>query len=215
MDPKLWTETVAQALRDAGGEIQITSVRNILPTETGVRIDTDEGVIETQKLIVAAGAWSHHLARHLGDKIPLETERGYNTTLPPGAFDLRTHLTFSQHGFVASGINGGVRIGGAVELGGLTLPPNYKRADALLKKAKAFMPGLNTEGGTQWMGYRPSLPDTLPVIGASPKDPRVLYAFGHGHLGLTQSAGTAELVADLALGATPGLDLAPFAPTRF
>ncbi|WP_424941143.1 NAD(P)/FAD-dependent oxidoreductase [Aliiroseovarius sp. S253] len=215
VDPKLWTETVAQALRDAGGEIQITSVKNILPTETGVRIDTDEGPIETQKLIVAAGAWSHHLARLLGDKIPLETERGYNTTLPPGAFDLRTHLTFSQHGFVASVINGGVRIGGAVELGGLKLPPNFKRADVLLKKAKAFMPGLNTDGGTQWMGYRPSLPDTLPVIGASPKDPRVLYAFGHGHLGLTQSAGTAELIAALVFGETPGLGLDAFAPTRF
>lgn len=215
VDPKLWTETLAQALREHGGEIQIASVKGIQPTETGVRIDTDGGQIETSKLIVAAGAWSHHLARLLGDKIPLETERGYNTTLPPGAFDLRTHLTFSQHGFVASGINGGVRIGGAVELGGLKLPPNYKRADVLLKKAKAFMPGLNTDGGTQWMGYRPSLPDSLPVIGASPHNPRVLYAFGHGHLGLTQSAGTAELVADLALGETPGLPMTPFAPTRF
>ena len=118
-------------------------------------------------------------------------------------------------GFVASVINGGVRIGGAVELGGLKLSPNFKRADILLKKAQAFMPGLNTDGGTQWMGYRPSLPDSLPVIGASPKDPRVLYAFGHGHLGLTQSAGTAELIADLALDARSALSLAPYAPTRF
>ena len=135
--------------------------------DAGVRLTTAIGEIDARQVIVAAGAWSHHLAKTLGDRIPLETERGYNTTLPQGAFDLRTHLTFGGHGFVVSRINGGVRIGGAVELGGLELPPNYKRADTLLAKAGRFMPGLNLEGGTQWMGFRPSLPDSLPVIDRS------------------------------------------------
>ncbi|MCK0126418.1 FAD-binding oxidoreductase [Gelidibacter sp. F2691] len=215
IDPKLWTETLAQSFCDHGGRLQFASVKNLLPSEAGIRIETSDGVIETPRLIVAAGAWSHHLAQYFGDRIPLETERGYNTTLPPGAFDLRTHLTFSGHGFVASKIGGGVRVGGAVELGGLKRPPNFKRAEILLRKAQEFLPGLRTEGGTQWMGYRPSLPDSLPVIGASPNDPRVIYAFGHGHLGLTQSAGTAELVADLALGASPALSLDSFSPNRF
>ena len=151
----------------------------------------------------------------LGDPIPLETERGYNTTLPDCAFDLRTHLTFGGHGFVVSRINGGLRIGGAVELGGLKLAPNYKRAETLLAKAGRFLPGLNTTGGTQWMGFRPSLPDSLPVIGRSPRAARVLYAFGHGHLGLTQAAGTAELIADLATDTIPKITMTPFAPTRF
>ena len=166
-------------------------------------------------MLVAAGAWSHRLALGLGDRLPLETERGYNTTLPPGAFDLRRQLTFGSHGFVVTPIAGGVRVGGAVELAGLQARPNFARSQALLDKAKRFLPGLRTEGGTQWMGFRPSMPDSLPVIGVAPGDARVLYAFGHGHLGLTQSAATGELIADLAAGRTPPLDLAPFSATRF
>lgn len=180
-----------------------------------MRVACADGTIEASKVVVAAGAWSHHIAQTLGDRIPLETERGYNTTLPEGAFDLRMHLTFSRHGFVASKINGGVRVGGAVELGGLTLPPNYKRADILLEKAAAFLPGLKTEGGTQWMGFRPSLPDSIPVIGASRKSADVVYASGHGHLGLTQSAGTAKLVGALVDGHDPSISLSPYAATRF
>jgi D-amino-acid dehydrogenase len=164
---------------------------------------------------VACGAWSHHLARTLGERIPLETERGYNTTLPPGAFDLQRQLTFPGHGFVLTPIAGGVRVGGAVELAGLRAPPNYQRAAVLLAKAKRFLPGLHTGGGTPWMGFRPSLPDSLPAIGPSPTDARITHAFGHGHLGLTQSAATAEIVAALVAGHAPPLDLPPFNPARF
>ena len=85
----------------------------------------------------------------------------------------------------------------------------------MLQQAQTFLPGLKTEGGRQWMGFRPSLPDSLPVIGQASASPRVIYAFGHGHLGLTQSAGTARLVADLVTGQTPAIDLQPFAHSRF
>jgi D-amino-acid dehydrogenase len=166
-------------------------------------------------LVIAAGAWSHRLARQLGDEIPLETERGYNTTLPKSAFDARRMLIFSSGGFVLTPLEDGIRIGGAVELAGLDNPPNFKRAKAMLTKAKRYLPGLDTEGGTEWMGFRPSLPDTLPAIGRSKTSPHVLYAFGHGHLGLTQSAATGRLVRDLALGQKPALDLTPFSPQRF
>ena len=77
------------------------------------------------------------------------------------------------------------------------------------------MPELDTADGTRWMGFRPSLPDSLPVIGSAKRDARVVYAFGHGHVGLTQSAATAELVADLVLRRDPAIDLSPFAPDRF
>ncbi len=117
--------------------------------------------------VIAGGAWSKALTRGLGDAVPLETERGYNTTLPAGAFDLKTHVTFSNHAFVVSKIGEGIRVGGAVELGGLKLAPNMKRAEFLLAKAKTFLPGLKTEGGVQWMGFRPSMPDSLPVISPS------------------------------------------------
>ncbi|WP_037306643.1 NAD(P)/FAD-dependent oxidoreductase [Ruegeria halocynthiae] len=215
VDPKKWVEHLAQVFRRRGGVIEIRNIRAISPADGGVRISLTNGEIKAAKVILCAGAWSHDLARTLGDNIPLETERGYNTTLPAGAFDLRMHLTFSGHGFVASRINGGVRIGGAVELGGLKLPPNFSRADTLLQKASQFLPGLNTDGGKQWMGFRPSLPDSLPVIGAAPQASNVIYAFGHGHLGLTQSAGTAELVGALVDGQPPQIPLTPFSATRF
>jgi len=215
VDPKRWVQHLAQVFRDRGGVIETRPVRALELSDTGVWVRFDQGAADAGKVVVAAGAWSHHLTRTVGDLIPLETERGYNTTLPPGAFDLRLHLAFSRHAFVASKINGGVRIGGAVELGGLDLPPNFKRADTLLNKARQFLPGLNTEGGTQWMGFRPSLPDSIPVIGRSPKSPNLVYAFGHGHLGLTQSAGTAELVGALVDGTDPAIPVDPFAATRF
>ena len=108
-----------------------------------------------------------------------------------------------------------MRVGGAVEFAGLDAPPNFARAATMLAKAKRFMPGLRTENGTQWMGFRPSLPDSLPAIGPASADARVIYAFGHGHLGLTQSAATARLVADIIAGRNPPLDISPFRPQRF
>ena len=95
-----------------------------------------------RQLVIAAGAWSHLLARQLGDRIPLETERGYNTTLPVDAFDVKRQLIFSGHGFVITPLETGLRIGGAVELGGLKLPPNFARSKAMLEKAQRFLPGL-------------------------------------------------------------------------
>ncbi|RUX33838.1 FAD-binding oxidoreductase, partial [Mesorhizobium sp. M2A.F.Ca.ET.042.01.1.1] len=97
---------------------------------------------------------------------------------------------------------------------GIDRPPNFARSKAMLEKAKRFLPGLDPSGGREWMGYRPSLPDSLPVIGAA-RAPNVCYAFGHGHLGLTQSAATGRLIRDLILGQTPPLDLTPFRAQRF
>lgn len=167
------------------------------------------------KVLIAAGAWSHRLAAGLGDRIPLEAERGYNTTLPPGAFDVRRQIVFPAHGFVITPLDTGLRIGGAVELAGLERPPNHARSKALLAKAQRFLPGLDPRGGREWMGFRPSLPDSVPVIGRSARSPDVFYAFGHGHLGLTQAAATARLVRGLAEGQSLPIDLAPFSPQRF
>lgn len=209
-DPLDYTHALADRFRTQGGEMLIANATRLLTDG----VETSAGVM-TGRVVLAAGAHSHQLARTVGVKIPLETERGYNTTLPPGAFDLRCQVTFGGHGFVVVRLTSGIRVGGAVELGGLELPPNYARAEAMLTKAKRFLPGLNTSGGTQWMGFRPSLPDTLPAIGALPGTPNTLCAFGHGHLGLTQSAGTAQIIANLLTGQQPGLDLSPFAPSRF
>ena len=215
-DPRLYTLALADRFCAKGGTVHLAEVTGLAPSETGVTVRLQTGTALTaEKVVLAAGAFSHLLARGVGDRIPLETERGYNTTLPTGAFDLRMQVTFGGHGFVASPLSTGLRVGGAVELGGLKLAPNFKRADAMLRRAQAFLPGLNPEGGEQWMGFRPSLPDSLPAIGPARLSPRVIHAFGHGHLGLTQSAGTARLVAELLTGAAPSIDLTPFSPQRF
>jgi D-amino-acid dehydrogenase len=215
VDPARWTEHLARAFTDAGGRIDRTEARALRIDGDGVEIATADGPRRAAQVVVAAGAWSHRLAATLGDRIPLETERGYNTTYPVTSFDLRTHLTFADHGFVVSRIGDGLRVGGAVELGGLDLPPDMRRAETLVKKTAQFLPGFDPAGGTPWIGFRPSLPDSLPVIGRAPRADRVIYAFGHGHLGLTQSAGTAELVTALADRRDPSIPLAPFSPTRF
>ena len=214
-DPKDYVLALAERFRAQGGAVLRAEVTGLEPQETGVYIRTRGEPLAADRVVLAAGAFSHRIAATIGERIPLETERGYNTTLPPGAFDLRCQVTFGGHGFVVSRLSTGIRVGGAVELGGLSLPPNYKRSEAMLKKAKTFLPDLKTEGGTQWMGFRPSLPDSLPAIGRSKASAHIIHAFGHGHLGLTQSAGTARLVADLLTGAPPALDLTPFSPQRF
>lgn len=215
-DPLVWVRRLADALRHAGGMLARAQAMALSPRDGGAAVHLAEGTaLHARHVVVAAGAWSHRLTATLGQRLPLETERGYNTTLPPGALDLRRQLTFVDHGFVMTPIAGGVRVGGAVELAGLDAPPNYARADALLAKAQRFMPGLRAEGGTRWMGCRPSLPDSLPVIDRSADTPAVLYAFGHGHLGLTQSAATAELIAALVHGEPPAIDLTPFRAARF
>jgi D-amino-acid dehydrogenase len=215
-DPLLLCQQLATEFVQRGGRLRRGHVQALMPGLAGVALRLADGrQVQAQGVVVAAGAWSHQLASTLGQQVPLETERGYNTTLPPGAFALRRQLTFGGHGFVVTAIAGGVRVGGAVELGGLKTPPNFRRALNMLNKARRFLPGLKTEGGTQWMGFRPSLPDSLPVIGPAPGQPRVLYAFGHGHLGLTQSAATAELIAALVQGPVSDFDLAPFSAARF
>lgn len=215
-DPYDVARAIFQHNKDVGAGFLVDEVASIVPLQEGVLVHFRSGkVISAKHVVVAAGAWSRALATSLGDHIPLDTERGYNTTLPLQAFELKRQIIFGRHGFVATPLANGIRIGGAVEFGGLHLPPNFKRSSAMLAKACQLLPNLKTEGGQQWMGYRPSLPDSLPVIGRSRASRSVIYAFGHGHLGLTQSAATGRLVCDLILSRPSQLPLNPFDPNRF
>ncbi|MGB3500740.1 MAG: FAD-binding oxidoreductase [Mesorhizobium sp.] len=216
-DPKLLGQAVWAYAKVKGAQFLRATVASIEAGQGGpVEIVLEGGRrVTAPKLLVSAGAWSHLWTRRFGDRVPLETERGYNTTLPQGAFDLKRQLIFSAHGFVVTPLSTGLRVGGAVELGGLKLPPNFARSKAMLEKARRFLPGLKTEGGREWMGYRPSTPDSLPVIGRSRSSHNVVYAFGHGHLGLTQAAATGRLARELMLGQAPAIDLSPFSPQRF
>ena len=109
----------------------------------------------------------------------------------------------------------GLRLAGTAEFAALETPPDYRRARVLIEHARRYLPDLECEEATEWMGQRPMMADSLPVIGPSPSHPQVLYAFGHGHYGLTQGPTTGRIIADLVSGADPGLDLEPYRFDRF
>ncbi len=179
-------------------------------TSVGLRV-ADGSLHETDFVVVAGGVWSRDLVRQLGLKVLLETERGYNTTFTDLGWNLAMPVGFADHGFIASPLVDGLRVGGAVELAKPETAPNYARAKAMRAKMRRYVPSL-PEGGTEWMGRRPSTPDSLPVISRHPTDSRILFAFGHGHLGLTLSAVTGRHIAGLIAG---GPDLPAFSIQRF
>lgn len=215
-DPRAITLALYEAARARSIDhlkAEITSIE----TEPTIRLNAkDQDAVNVDAVVIAAGAWSKELAASVGDRIPLDTERGYNITFPGATRLLNRPVSFQGHGFVSSPLDIGLRIGGAVELGGLHLPPNHERTKAMYQKAGRFFRDLPAfEDGTIWMGFRPSIPDSLPVIGYSTKSRRVVHAFGHGHYGLTQSAATGRLVADLIAERAPAIDLTRFSPQRF
>lgn len=166
-------------------------------------------------LVIAAGAFSKPFAKSAGASVPLDTERGYHLWLPDPGVEMRRPVIVGDHRFGIVPMTGGLRLVGTAEFAGLDLPPYWERADILAELADPFVPGLNLDGAERWMGYRPSTPDSLPVIGRAPGRKDVYLAFGHGHLGLTMGAITGELIADLAADRTPMVDLAPFRAERF
>ncbi|MBV8912042.1 MAG: FAD-binding oxidoreductase [Acetobacteraceae bacterium] len=189
--------------------------------EEAVGIDVDEVItrsgerVRFDALVVAAGAWSGRIVRWLGDKALIESERGYNATLPAPAVALSREVIFAERQFVATPLACGLRIGGAAEFAGLAAPARWRRADALLTLARRYLPGLETQGAVRWMGQRPTTPDSLPVLGRSPRREGVFYAFGHGHLGFTLGPTTGRIVADLIAARPPSIDLAPYRIARF
>ncbi|MGO1163353.1 NAD(P)/FAD-dependent oxidoreductase [Brucella pseudogrignonensis] len=215
-DPKLFGQAIWAYAESKGARFLKAFVTSAHAVNGGAVVRLDDGSeIAASHLVLMAGAWSKKLAKGFGDVVPLDTERGYNTTLPVDSFDVKRQLTFPGHGFVVTPMATGLRVGGAVEFGGLELAPNYARSAAMLKKASQFLPGLKTESGRQWMGYRPSMPDSMPVIGRASAGGNIYYGFGHGHLGLTQSAATARIIRDLITGNALALDIEPFKPQRF
>ena len=193
------------------GEVQSISFENNKPASAHT---SDGEVVSFDQIVVAAGAWSGPLSEQLGDTVPLSTERGYSTTIKTDA-DIKNLILFKDDEFVATPMNSGLRLGGTVELAGLEAPPNYNRTALLAKQLLTYFPDIKTEERTDWMGHRPSLPDTMPVIGQSPTHANVIYAYGHGHVGVTQSAVTGKLVSQIAAGVAPEIDITPFSIGRF
>jgi D-amino-acid dehydrogenase len=167
------------------------------------------------EIVLCAGAYTGKLSRLLGEPIPLETERGYHTQIMAPGISMRHSIIWPARAFMVTPTAGGIRVGGTVEMAGLDAPPDYRRARVLVKRAQKALPELRTAKATEWMGHRPALPDTVPIIGPSAKHHGVFYATGHGHLGLTYAATTARLIADLMTGQTPPVDLRPYRVDRF
>jgi glycine/D-amino acid oxidase-like deaminating enzyme len=180
----------------------------------GVAVEGPGLHVHARHVVIAAGAHSRALAAQAGDRIPLDTERGYHVEWDMAEPLLSRPACPTARGFYFCPMSGRLRVAGTVELGGLTLPPSPHRIRKLVEGARAFFPDL-PKPDRKWMGFRPSIPDSLPVIGPSSGGPEVILAFGHGHLGVTMAPVTAGLVADLIAGRRSGLDLRPFRPTRF
>lgn len=215
-DPLELTMALFEAALERGASFERIGIDRI-SAETRPALEASHGWRQiVDRVVVAAGAWSKPLAAALGDPIPLDTERGYNVSFPGVSGLLSRPVAFEGHGFVATPLDSGLRIGGAVEFGGLDAPPNHARTRKLYDKAATLVEGLPAfESGRTWMGFRPSIPDSLPVIGRARRNPHVLYAFGHGHYGMTQSHATADIVAALVAGRHPAIDITPFSPRRF
>jgi D-amino-acid dehydrogenase len=191
-------------------------VRGLQPIDGRVRLDCELGFRDYDAVVIAAGAWSRELARQLGDHVLLDTERGYHLNIEPGAAgELRRPVVFPEWGFVLAPMLDGIRLTSGVELAGLNAPPDFSRIRRLLPHAREALPGLSDRITREWLGYRPSTPDSLPVIGPSPHCRAVHYAFGHQHLGLTLGPITGRLIAALLAGREADFSLAPYRPDRF
>ena len=183
---------------------------------TGLQLKAG-GLHKLERLVICAGAYSHLLAKQLGEKILLEAERGYHMVLPNSGVTLSRSLTYARSPGAATPMEMGLRLAGSDEFAGLDAAPNYARADALWKNFKRVLPGLREPDAetTRWMGRRPGTPDSLPVIGPSKTTSNVWYGFGHGHMGLTWGPTTGRLISEIMTGAKSNIDLSPFRADRF
>jgi D-amino-acid dehydrogenase len=216
-DPFRLVTALAERVRERGGRIERGEV--VAFERAGGRIKAlrlaDGRSIPVSQAVIAAGAYAGRLAKLVDEPIPLETERGYSTQVMAPGVSLRHALIWPARAFMVTPTAGGIRVGGTVEMAGLDAPPDYRRARVLTKRAREALPDLQVAEASEWMGHRPALPDTVPIIGPSAKTQGLYYATGHGHLGLTLAATTARLIADLATGQKPPLDLTPYRVDRF
>ena len=209
-------QVLAEQVVRNGGDILRRTVSGFRVTDgRPSAVVTGAGDLPVDRLVIAAGAWSHRLLAQLGTNVPLEAERGYHVMLPDPGVRPRLPVSNRDHAFAATPMENGLRFAGTVEIAGLDAPPDFRRARVLLQHGKEMFPGLRTEGMTEWMGARPSLPDGLPVIDVSPNFSSVYFAFGHSHYGLMGAAITGKLIAELVTGRPPSIDLTAYSVGRF
>ena len=180
----------------------------------GVFLVGDGLQLQARQVVIAAGAQSKALAKMAGDKVPLDTERGYHLEWEMKVPRLSRPACPTHAGFYVCPMEGRLRAAGTVELGGLEAGPSRHRLDRLLEGARGVFPDLGVPD-REWMGFRPSMPDSLPVIGYSRAGREIIHAFGHGHIGVTLAPITGRIVADLVARREPEVDIRAYSAGRF
>lgn len=215
-DPGAYVARLADHVARSGGRFlkaEVTDIAQEGGRVTGVIAGAER--IATDAVVLTAGAWSGPLARRMGVRVPLESERGYHLDLWNPTVTLRGPVMVAGGKFVMTPMEGRLRLAGVVEFGGLDAPPSRAPFALLLKNARAALPGLGYDRAEEWMGHRPAPADSIPLIGAAPGLAGAWMGFGHHHIGMTAGPATGRLLAGLINGARPNIDLAPYAPRRF
>ncbi len=207
---------LAEKAQKAGVQFTRAQVHQLQPTATDQWVvRTDNGELNSAKVVLAAGAWSARLLKPLGVEIPLEAERGYHVVFEQPGIELNNSVLNKEGLFATSSMEMGLRCAGIAEFAGLDASPDYRRAKILATQAKRMLPELNTDSISEWMGSRPATPDSLPCIGVVPGHRELFGAFGHGHLGLTGAPMTGLMIASALCGENMGIDLSPYRLDRF
>jgi len=213
-DPAAFLMALQNWLVEGGVQMQNTAVQSIRPRADGVTLAPGMGEASFDQVAICAGAFSRDLAAQCGDTVPLDAERGYHLMYPGATALISRPVGWAERGFYMTPMERGIRVAGTVELAGLNRKQHTGLLGLLEFSSKRALPGLTTPVDP-WLGFRPTLPDGLPVMGHASDSNRVVYAFGHQHIGLTLGGLTGALVADLVAGRTPAIDLTPFSATRF
>ena len=214
-DPHGILKNIFQLFKDKGGKFIRSEVKNIKQvSQRETEIYSENKTYKFEKSIIACGAFSKKLTDQLGENIPLDTERGYHVHFEGMDHLIKRPVIFLDRGFGMTPMNQGLRAVGTVELGGLQNPPSKKRIDYVVKCAKELLPKLK-QHEDEWLGFRPTLPDFLPILGPSLKNKNIIYAFGHQHLGWTLGAITGKIISKIVAGEKTNLDLTPYSSKRF
>jgi D-amino-acid dehydrogenase len=215
-DPRAFTQTLLDDLVKKGGAVHRAEAKRFVRRNGRVdRLVTSDGDVSAGAFVIAAGPWSRTLLRQLGTDVPLEVERGYGADLPAPGFRLQMPVIVEDVHVAMTPHRSGVRITGINELASITAPADMRIAARLIAGAKKIFPELRAEGANFWMRRRPSLPDSLPIIGRAPGIENTWLAFGHAHKGLCMAAITGKLVTELMDGRPTTVDVTPFRATRF
>ena len=216
INPGRLVKAIAALVERQGAEIVKAEVVGMDVHDGRVtNLRTSRGDFAVDRLVIAAGAYSSRLSAMIGEPLPLETERGYHVMLRGRRLDAEIPVMDAGLKAVVTPMEDGVRAAGTVEFASLDAPENPQRARNLLNMAKRMYPALDTDNAETWMGRRPTLPDSLPVIDRAQRAGNVVYGFGHQHVGLTGAPATARLIRQLVCGETPNIDLRPYAASRF